>query len=392
MEKFSILNGMLEKEEYRNSFVNILYIIGGENLKKFIQLQMRRTLSHDIALMYSGLRKKGKLSFCVTNIYNAILEATQNDLVHQQTKKFDATSQLDSSTCIESKADSDSVSEVFSKESDPSYDPGLEVLVESELNTTSIVTETDYSNASEFEYATSERQLSSSPIIPIQEFPDILINYYNNKSKNHLPQNSLEVADVNIGSQVFQELQNNDLNKLTKDCQLHVLNQNLVSEDSLLNAVNITNDKNFVQNRTLVKSNVEHSLRKGRVWDKKDRCLYCDKDVTNFSRHLIRRHADDESVKKIIETRKGSLERKSMIDLLRKQGNFMLYGENVIRPVQRPTSTQQSHKNSKLSESYILCKYCKGFYKRKSLARHAKKCHCNHEEKKKLITRVKDKR
>ncbi|KAG5877298.1 hypothetical protein JTB14_036367 [Gonioctena quinquepunctata] len=35
--------------------------------------------------------------------------------------------------------------------------------------------------------------------------------------------------------------------------------------------------------RKIDQNSVEHSLRKGRVWDKKDRCAYCDKDVTNFS-------------------------------------------------------------------------------------------------------------
>ncbi|KAG5865894.1 hypothetical protein JTB14_030848 [Gonioctena quinquepunctata] len=35
---------------------------------------------------------------------------------------------------------------------------------------------------------------------------------------------------------------------------------------------------------------VEVSQRKSRIWNKKDRCVYCDRDCTNFSRHLFRNH------------------------------------------------------------------------------------------------------
>ncbi|KAF5297564.1 hypothetical protein FQR65_LT09995 [Abscondita terminalis] len=77
LNNFIIFNEILEKDEYKNSFINILYMIGGENLRKCIRLQLRQTLTDDVALKFSGLGKKGKLSFCTTNIYNAILEATQ---------------------------------------------------------------------------------------------------------------------------------------------------------------------------------------------------------------------------------------------------------------------------------------------------------------------------
>lgn len=122
---------------------------------------------------------------------------------------------------------------------------------------------------------------------------------------------------------------------------------------------------------------MEHSLRKGRMWDKKDRCVYCDKDVTNFSRHLFRKHAEEESVKKIIEVPKGDSQRKFMIDLLRKQGNFSIIGENITRPVQRPTSKQ--NEDNVLPSDYLPCKYCRGLYKRNSLRRHALNCHFNNE-------------
>ncbi|KAJ8937507.1 hypothetical protein NQ314_011821 [Rhamnusium bicolor] len=107
---------------------------------------------------------------------------------------------------------------------------------------------------------------------------------------------------------------------------------------------------------------------------KKDRCPYCNKDVTNFSRHLFRKHSREESVSKILEVPKGSNERKKFIDLLRKQGNFSVYSEHIVRPVQRPTS---SSTKITLSDDFLPCKYCKGLYKRNSLSKHAKKCFFN---------------
>lgn len=123
---------------------------------------------------------------------------------------------------------------------------------------------------------------------------------------------------------------------------------------------------------------MECSLRKGNVWNKKDRCLYCNLDVTNFSRHLYRKHAQEESVKKITALQKGDRKRKYMIDVIRKEGNFSILNDaNIIRPVQRPSSTS----GKKISSvEFLPCKYCRGLYKIKSLKRHAKICYFNNEK------------
>ncbi|KAG5870380.1 hypothetical protein JTB14_016147 [Gonioctena quinquepunctata] len=66
---------------------------------------------------------------------------------------------------------------------------------------------------------------------------------------------------------------------------------------------------------------VEVSQRKSRIWDKKDRCVYCDRDCTNFSRHLFRNYENEDSVRKIMQLPKGNKERRRMINILRKEGN-----------------------------------------------------------------------
>lgn len=79
-----------------------------------------------------------------------------------------------------------------------------------------------------------------------------------------------------------------------------------------------------------------------------------------------------------MECKKGSEERKKFINLLRKEGNFSLFFENKVRPVQRPDPNKNTKDVS--LESYLPCKFCKGFYKIHSLRRHAKNCSFNTEK------------
>lgn len=69
-----------------------------------------------------------------------------------------------------------------------------------------------------------------------------------------------------------------------------------------------------------------------------------------------------------------------MINVLRKQGNFSIIGENKIRPVQRPSSKQNEH--CVLSTDFLPCIYCKGLYKKKTLRKHAKTCELNIDKRK----------
>ncbi|XP_050313817.1 uncharacterized protein LOC126748539 isoform X2 [Anthonomus grandis grandis] len=120
---------------------------------------------------------------------------------------------------------------------------------------------------------------------------------------------------------------------------------------------------------------IDISRRKNRIWDKKDQCPYCNIDVTNFSRHLLRNHFNEASVKTILSFKKGTTHRKHLIDLLRKQGNFSVYDENIIRPVQRPTSSR-----SEKQLLFLPCIFCKRMYQKNSLNRHVKTCNYNNKK------------
>lgn len=105
----------------------------------------------------------------------------------------------------------------------------------------------------------------------------------------------------------------------------------------------------------------------------KDLCTLCYEEVGHFARHLIRKHSDDENVKKILEMPLKSAKRRNAISALRKKGNFILRQEkNFTKPVKSTTTEKNS--GSKDLIGYYPCSYCLGFYKRSYLWRHKKNC------------------
>ncbi|KAK9876275.1 hypothetical protein WA026_012574 [Henosepilachna vigintioctopunctata] len=85
--------------------------------------------------------------------------------------------------------------------------------------------------------------------------------------------------------------------------------------------------------------------------------------VLNFSRHMKRHHGNEKDVKKILALPAGHKLRKHLLGALRKQGNFLIY-KTLIKPV----------KTGNKYTSHLPCVNCFGFYSRRSLCRHLKKC------------------
>lgn len=102
-------------------------------------------------------------------------------------------------------------------------------------------------------------------------------------------------------------------------------------------------------------------VRKGEK--KSNFCFYCETSVLNFSRHIVRNHPSETDVQKIILQPSGSKERKRLLDLLRKKGNFL--NSNIVRkPVQR----------LRTEKDLLPCDNCLGFFSAKLLWRHRIKC------------------
>lgn len=104
-----------------------------------------------------------------------------------------------------------------------------------------------------------------------------------------------------------------------------------------------------------------------------DFCTFCFEEVGHFSRHLFRKHKDEEIVKKILGMPVKSCARRMAIVALRKKGNYIWNQEkNELRPVRNRFS--QNCKNIDLENQYYPCVTCLGYYKKEYLWRHRKIC------------------
>ncbi|KAL5238144.1 hypothetical protein ACI65C_005554 [Semiaphis heraclei] len=109
-----------------------------------------------------------------------------------------------------------------------------------------------------------------------------------------------------------------------------------------------------------------------RLWDKTDCCIFCEKNVTNFTRHITRKHTSEIEVARYLSFPQRSKDRKILADQLRKRGNFLcnVGSEQVIKPVRRPNEFSTISN----AADYLPCKHCYGLYKKKYLYRHEKVC------------------
>ncbi|KAB0803036.1 hypothetical protein PPYR_00006, partial [Photinus pyralis] len=93
----------------------------------------------------------------------------------------------------------------------------------------------------------------------------------------------------------------------------------------------------------------------------KDFCFFCDTLVQCFARHIIRNHATETEVQKILSYPPRSTTRKQLITMIRKKGNY-LNSNTLQKPVRKGT----------LDQPLLPCSHCCGLYSKKQLWRHAK--------------------
>jgi hypothetical protein len=111
--------------------------------------------------------------------------------------------------------------------------------------------------------------------------------------------------------------------------------------------------------------NPQRSKEKKTSPRKPDFCFFCDSDVLNFGRHIRRNHMIELEVVKIFSLPTNSKERKDLITILRKKGNFVKNSQICEKPVRNTTIE---------GKTFVPCKFCLGFYSSKLLYRHVKTC------------------
>jgi len=83
-----------------------------------------------------------------------------------------------------------------------------------------------------------------------------------------------------------------------------------------------------------------------------------------YATSFARKHSEEMEVGKYLALKKGSKERKHLIDQLRKQGNFFnnIGGAPKIKTVRRPNEFAEPS----TAKNYLPCKFCFGLFKKKA--------------------------
>jgi len=116
--------------------------------------------------------------------------------------------------------------------------------------------------------------------------------------------------------------------------------------------------------------------KRKRVRDKKYRCLYCKLEVAQLPRHLYSSHADETDIQELRAT-KDPHKRKLLLAKLRHIGdhqqnlNTINRGKGSLSVVYRPPTGSSTQTDS---AKYVPCQYCFGYYCRRQLWRHVRRC------------------
>ncbi|XP_077260680.1 uncharacterized protein LOC143896600 isoform X2 [Temnothorax americanus] len=116
---------------------------------------------------------------------------------------------------------------------------------------------------------------------------------------------------------------------------------------------------------------VSKSEKKGA--NKKYFCMYCKKLQTKFARHLETVHKNEKEVKKFILLPKGNLERKAIIDSIRKENNFIYNTSSQFNTGDLIVSRRPSKAN-KPATDFTCCPKCKGYFTKNNVRHHFQIC------------------
>ncbi|XP_070155684.1 uncharacterized protein PF3D7_1120600-like [Polyergus mexicanus] len=107
---------------------------------------------------------------------------------------------------------------------------------------------------------------------------------------------------------------------------------------------------------------------------KKYYCLFCKLPKSKIARHLENVHRNEEDVKKFAQLPKGCLERKRIIETIRRQGEFQLNTDKMLNDGKLHVVRRPNIKFNKKASEYGVCIKCYGFFSKNTLRNHTRKC------------------
>lgn len=130
-----------------------------------------------------------------------------------------------------------------------------------------------------------------------------------------------------------------------------------------------TNPRNSFKTVVLPSS----SSKERRVYDRRNYCLFCANPESKMSRHLERIHSDKPEVAAVFQFAKRSKERYKIWNRLINQGNF-LHNKEVLKTGKGLLVSRQRPRKTQEARDFLHCLYCRGFFRKKTLAKHMKLC------------------
>ncbi|XP_029174971.1 uncharacterized protein LOC114943500 [Nylanderia fulva] len=107
---------------------------------------------------------------------------------------------------------------------------------------------------------------------------------------------------------------------------------------------------------------------------KQNMCVYCEKFQAQIARHLETVHKEEEDVKKFRLLPKGNPERKKIIGLLRRKGNFIYNTNSNLNKGDLIVCRRPRNELNRQAADFIPCAKCKGFFSKNNIRHHFASC------------------
>ncbi|KAG5863507.1 hypothetical protein JTB14_031458 [Gonioctena quinquepunctata] len=113
----------------------------------------------------------------------------------------------------------------------------------------------------------------------------------------------------------------------------------------------------------------------GRNGDKKGNfCIFCHTKHKKIARHFEIRHKNEEDVQKFLSIPKKSSERRKLIAVLRKRGNYLFNSDKNYNDGELIVSRRPNEKHLRAAKDFRACGNCKAYFAKNSLRAHFRKC------------------
>ncbi|KYN13287.1 hypothetical protein ALC57_14528 [Trachymyrmex cornetzi] len=112
-------------------------------------------------------------------------------------------------------------------------------------------------------------------------------------------------------------------------------------------------------------------------------CPYCKKLQKKFALHLELKHKNITDVSKFMHFPKCNSERRKIIEKIRKYGNYLHNTDANLNTGTLILCRRPQAKFNNTVEDYVCCKFCKGFFSKRTLRIHYAKYNLKHEKGKK---------